>query len=102
MGHRLGWFPIYMDPDRVGTWNKEKSLFEKYIVSNLYGSRQSRDVITDLTVLETAEAFPIYMDPDRVGTQCAVGCPPPSFLFPIYMDPDRVGTTLLTSPAGVC
>ena len=37
------WFPIYMDPDRVGTAELSAWLDKKAPVSNLYGSRQSRD-----------------------------------------------------------
>ena len=61
-------FPIYMDPDRVGT----------------SGS---------VTTSNTGEwSFPIYMDPDRVGTVEAGFGTRAYLLFPIYMDPDRVGT----------
>ena len=36
-------FPIYMDPDRVGTEGEPIEVLAYIIVSNLYGSRQSRD-----------------------------------------------------------
>ena len=60
-------------------------------VSNLYGSRQSRDV--GPTALKSAATkFPIYMDPDRVGTTNDLLSRIDLDKFPIYMDPDRVGT----------
>ena len=109
-------FPIYMDPDRVGTRMTNGRYEGTSQVSNLYGSRQSRDVLVCaagpsaplfpiymdpdrvgtpfryLLVMEDECMFPIYMDPDRVGTPepNSVGLPP--IQFPIYMDPDRVGT----------
>jgi len=42
-----------------------------FIVSNLYGSRQSRDkaaIAKQDQILDELTVFPIYMDPDRVGT----------------------------------
>ena len=110
------WFPIYMDPDRVGTlncldrstiiltsfqfiWIPTESgrrtlappLGRRFLVSNLYGSRQSRDCRPSSSQLQLF-LFPIYMDPDRVGTMRVIPRRLNLVLFPIYMDPDRVGT----------
>jgi len=41
---------------------------EEAEVSNLYGSRQSRDFMFYDLNLTINNPFPIYMDPDRVGT----------------------------------
>jgi len=44
LGNSLpGAFPIYMDPDRVGTHTQRSKFTLPRVVSNLYGSRQSRD-----------------------------------------------------------
>ena len=56
-----------MDPDRVGTLESLSQLLEGD-VSNLYGSRQSRDKQTLSLKKSDGGLFPIYMDPDRVGT----------------------------------
>ena len=59
-------FPIYMDPDRVGTLQVKHALRPYRPVSNLYGSRQSR-VESVFAESMIRSMFPIYMDPDRVG-----------------------------------
>ena len=62
-------------------------------VSNLYGSRQSRDSGIHRDLLRLPRKFPIYMDPDRVGTPFRyLLVMEDECMFPIYMDPDRVGT----------
>ena len=81
-----------MDPDRVGTlrevvYNPQNNSFQfiwiptesgqearaKVLkalkVSNLYGSRQSRDHEGEEYAVDFIPWFPIYMDPDRVGTR---------------------------------
>ena len=83
-----------MDPDRVGTTSPVEVKRLSASVSNLYGSRQSRDFLF-VALAQVKNQFPIYMDPDRVGTSVVayvkslVGGQ-----FPIYMDPDRVGTQI--------
>ena len=91
-------FPIYMDPDRVGTRVNMATLKELKEVSNLYGSRQSRDATLSYSVSYWPQLFPIYMDPDRVGTSFKVEPGEGQRKFPIYMDPDRVGTREIGYP----
>ncbi len=63
-----GWFPIYGDPYKVGTAVSpdRRDYFE--LVSNLWGSLQSRDLFRRAVLATAPGAFPIYGDPYKVGT----------------------------------
>ena len=85
-------FQFIWIPTESGPWILFHGLYYSIVVSNLYGSRQSRD---EWQKVEHSwfMLFPIYMDPDRVGTACLLCLKVYRYkAFPIYMDPDRVGT----------
>ena len=55
--------------DSLVSWS---SMLVFRVVSNLYGSRQSRDTLAPFNYFLAYILFPIYMDPDRVGTQTVI------------------------------
>ena len=84
-------FPIYMDPDRVGT---AKTLADCQAAIKFPIYMDPDRVGTHMLLVDyiSLGMFPIYMDPDRVGTHKWLHFEKGGNAFPIYMDPDRVGT----------
>ena len=61
-------FPIYMDPDRVGTGSPNGFAAVMRCFQFIWIPTESGQPKLAGTKHLTIRAFPIYMDPDRVGT----------------------------------
>ena len=84
-------FPIYMDPDRVGTQAARQQALKAKEVSNLYGSRQSRDNFQQYNLAAKAAGFQFIWIPTESGQAVKTTTTAPTTGFQFIWIPTESG-----------